>query len=74
MGIISGQFRTTFELRPDINYAKVSALGKPTAVVRGATAGMSLPIYNNDDEELFFQMHVPYRWDGISDIEGHLIG
>ena len=74
MGAISGQIRATLELRPDLDFAKVSALGKPAHVVRGIVWGLSLPIYSNDDEELFFEIHVPYRWEGNSDLEAHIHG
>lgn len=61
-----------FELRSDLDFETVRAQGKPTQVSRGLVHGFSLPIYNNDNEELFFEAHVPYRWDGVSDIIVHL--
>jgi len=51
----------------NFNHTIVSALGKPTSVSRGAFQGYSLPIYNNDNEELFSCKCVPGGWDGISD-------
>ena len=42
------------------------ALGKPTAVAIGAYSGFSMPIYNSDDEELFFGIKAPRRWDGTT--------
>lgn len=71
---LRGSGRIKIELRPSLNYAKVSALGKPTAVVRGAVFGMSLPIYAANDEELFFHIHVPFRWERNSDLEVHICG
>jgi hypothetical protein len=42
------------------------ALGKPTAVSIGAYSGFSMPIYNSDNEELFFGITAPRRWDGTT--------
>lgn len=60
------------ELRPDIDFESVRANGKPTQVSRGIIHGFSLPIYAADYEELFLEQHVPYRWDGNSDILVHV--
>jgi len=59
-----------FTNRPALYYGKYSGAGspKPTPVERGAVIGFSMPIYNNDDEELFFRDHIPGRWDEASDI------
>lgn len=51
----------------NFNHTIVSALGKPTSVTRGVFQGYSLPIYNNDNEELFSCKCIPDDWDGISD-------
>jgi len=40
---------------------------KPTEVYRGCNTGYSFPIYNSDDEELFFRFRVPENWDGTTD-------
>jgi len=42
------------------------ALGKPTAVSIGAYSGYSMPVYNSDNEELFFGIKAPRRWDGTT--------
>lgn len=42
------------------------AQGKPTPVAIGVFSGYSMPIYNSDDEEIFFGMKVPRRWDGTT--------
>jgi len=59
------------ELRPDLDFAIASALGKPSAVSRGAESGFSLPLYAAN-EELFFTMCLPDRWDEASDIKAHI--
>ena len=46
--------------------SSVIAQGKPTAVTLGAFSGYSLPVYNNDNEELFFGLKMPRRWDGTT--------
>ena len=66
--IFSGSQKQKLEIRAFLNWDNVRALGKPTTVERGVVRGFTLPVYNNDDEELFFETHIPHRWDGASDI------
>jgi len=47
--------------RPSLNYTSIVAQGKPTQVFCGAHSGFSLPIYNNDNEELFMSIKTPRR-------------
>jgi len=49
------------------NFARIVGQGKPTIVNRGVFWGFSLPVYNNDDEELFTCKCLPPDWDGSSD-------
>ena len=58
----------------EFNYAIVRANGKPTQVTRGIFSGFSLPVYNNDDEELFSCACTPYDWDGTTDPVLYLAG
>lgn len=60
------------ELRPDLDFTEITAHGKPTQVIRGIYHGYSLPIYAADNEELFFDVCVPDRWDRESDIALHV--
>lgn len=55
-------------MRPSIVAGKIAQNSKPTPVSIGAHAGYSMPVYNSDDEELFFRDYVAGRWDGASDI------
>jgi hypothetical protein len=55
-------------MRPTLVAAYVAAKTRPTPVSIGCHAGYSLPIWNNDDEELFYREYVAGRWDGASDI------
>lgn len=70
--LLEGSGKVYFELRPDLDFESVRANGKPTQVGRGVIKGWSLPIYSNDNEELFFGTHTPHRWDGASDILIHI--
>lgn len=65
-------FPVYIELQPDLDWETVRATGKPTWVTRGVFGGFSLPIYNNDNEELFLIICVPDRYDGESDILVHV--
>lgn len=60
-------------MRPAFVAGRIGGIVKPTSVTLGVWAGYSCPIFNNDDEELFWRLHVPGRWDGKSDIDYHLI-
>jgi len=59
------------ELRPDLDYDRIVGNTKPTRVVRGIIEGWSLPVFNNDDEELFLSICAPNRWDAASNITVH---
>lgn len=64
---------TTIELRPQIDFARIIGNVKPTKVTRGIVQGHSLPTYAAD-EELYFDIHVPDRYDEASDITAHVHG
>lgn len=58
-------------LRPSLDLASVGQKEKPTIETIGVFRCFSLPIWSdpvNLDEELFYEIHIPYRWDGISDL------
>jgi len=73
-GIITmaGTSKRILTLRPEIDYVIQIAQAKPTQVLVGVFAGFSFPIYNTDNEELFFKQTIPGRWDGASDITYHM--
>ena len=56
------------------NYATVRANGKPTQVSRGVFQGFSLPIFSDDDEELFTCNCIPGDWDGSEDPDIYIAG
>lgn len=61
------------ELRPDLDYTRILGTGQPTRVTRGVCDGFSLPTYAAN-EELFFNICVPDRYDEASDIVIHIHG
>jgi len=60
------------EVQPDLDYATVRAKGKPTQVYRGTHSGFSLPIYDNDNEELYVNLDILGEWDGITNPVVHI--
>jgi len=60
------------EERPDLDYTRILGVGRPTRVTRGICDGFSLPVYAADQEELFFNICVPDRYDEASDIIVHI--
>ena len=68
---LTGDARSWIEFRPDLDPTKLAVNAKPTMVERGIAVGYSLPLYAAD-EELFYQICVPNRWDNASDIHVHL--
>ena len=64
---LSGSGITYFKERPRLELSRTLGTSKPTIVYKGQIRGFSLPIYNSDNEELFFDIPcVPARWDGAS--------
>ncbi|MFA5692730.1 MAG: hypothetical protein WC907_03855 [Acholeplasmataceae bacterium] len=55
-------------IRPEVELAHIAGVGKPTVVHHGASHGYSLPIYADNDEEIYMHDHIPGRWDSASDI------
>lgn len=58
-------------IRPALDLATVGQKEKPTIETIGVFRCFSLPIWSdpvNLDEELFYEVRLPYRWDGKSDL------
>ncbi|KKL63168.1 hypothetical protein LCGC14_2177820, partial [marine sediment metagenome] len=71
---LKGTAKRWLAVRPDIDYTVITAQGKPTQVVVGVFHGYSMPVYVADqNEELFFNIHVPGRWDEASNPIVHLL-
>lgn len=56
-------------LRPELQQEEIRKVLTPDGVYIGVYYGYSLPVYANDNEELFFKQRIPYRWDGVSNFE-----
>lgn len=69
---LEGDGKCNLETRPDLDWSTQIGLGKPAFVQRGVISGFSFPVYAANNEELFLEMHVHRRWDGISNIRIHL--
>lgn len=65
---LAGTAERKMTLRPTLDYISQIAKAKPSQVTIGVYKGYSFPVYNNDDEELFYNIRTPYRWNGESDI------
>ncbi len=70
---LAGSAKRWLAVRPDLDYTVITAQGKPAQVVVGVFHGYSMPIYNSDNQELFFNLNVPGRWDEASDIIVHVV-
>jgi hypothetical protein len=57
-----------------LNLARVAGIAKPTIVTDGVFSGFSLPVFNNDDEELFAFECIPEDWDGLTNFQFILDG
>lgn len=67
-----GDGKVWIEFRPELDFDIVRKNAVPVSYERGIFTGFELPIYAADDQELFFEICVPDRWDGISTTHVHL--
>lgn len=58
----------SLRVRPSIDFGQIGVKTKPTPIQVGAYSMLSLPIYNSDSEEIYFNHSVLRRWDGLSDL------
>lgn len=63
-----GTAKRKLTIRPKMDSITQVAHSKSAQVSVGVFKGYSCPIYNNDNQEIFYETRVPYRWDGESDI------
>lgn len=54
------------------NHSIITGTGKPTVVTLGAHSGFSLPVYNNDDEELFSCVSLPADLDTTENMTAYI--
>jgi hypothetical protein len=60
-------------MRPAFVAGLIGVKVKPLTVEVGAYSMYSMPIYAADNQELFWRLQVPGRWDGASDIHYYLV-
>lgn len=64
-----GTAKRSLTLRPQlvsVNLVKTPLNFVPTPITLGAFTGFTMPVYNSDEQELYFKLRVPYRWDGVT--------
>jgi len=59
-------------IRPDLDETRIRGKGTPADTQVGIFNGYVMPSWKDDDEELFFLICVPNRWDEESDILVHM--
>ncbi len=62
----AGAAKRKLTLRPRVNMGVVSNKSKPVQVQSGAWQYFRMPIYASDDQQVFYTMRCPYRWDGTT--------
>lgn len=62
-----------FHLRADLIQKASKQLGSPDEIYRGCNVGYSFPIFDDDDEELYFRALIPTRWDGITNPQFEIV-
>jgi len=69
---LSGDGLVSLRLRPELDANNIRVFTVPDEVTvpdpGGIYKGFSLPIWSDDNQELFFRQSVPFRWDGASDL------
>jgi len=53
-------------IRPQVHTEEIRKVLKPEGISIGLYYGYLMPIFAADNEEIFMEIRVPYRWDGIS--------
>lgn len=65
--VLSGSGEVTIKFRPFIDQTVIHNTAKPIVYYRGLKRGWALPIYADDNEELYItEPHVSHRWNGTS--------
>ena len=69
----AGSAKRHLSMRPAFVAGRTGGVSKPTMIAVGAFGTYSMPIFAADDEELYWRLQVPGRWDGSSNIIYHLV-
>ena len=65
---LAGTAKRRMTVQLDVDAIDQLAHSKPTQVEVGVFKTYSFPVYSTDNEELFFEFRMPYRWDGETDV------
>ena len=69
---LAGDAERNITIRPDIQYDEINKALKPTLEYYGPHTYYSLPVYDDDNEEIFATINIPRRWDGAVAPRVHL--
>ena len=69
---LAGSGKAWIELRPELDFDIIKKNTVPLSYQRGVFSSFELPIYAADNQELYFDICVPDRWDGTSTVHVHL--
>ena len=67
-----GDAERNITLRPDIQYDEINKAVAPSLEYYGPHTYYSLPVWNDDGEEIFATLNIPQRWDGTTAPRIHL--
>lgn len=62
----AGTAKRKLTMRPRINQGLIGVKTKPVQVQVGAWQYFRMPIFASDDQQVFYTMRCPYRWDGTT--------
>lgn len=71
--LLEGAGLDYIELRPELDASTIRGqIGIPAIVTQGIFQGFTLPVFGDDNQELFGTICTPGRWDGESDFLIHV--
>jgi len=73
MDLVDAAVVGQLNLRPALIQKASKFAGEPTEIYKGCNVGYSFPIWDSDDEELYFRTRIPVRWDGTTDPQFGLV-
>ena len=73
MDLVDAAVVGQLNLRPALIQKASKFAGEPTEIYKGCNVGYSFPIWDSDNEELYFRTRIPVRWDGTTDPQFGLV-
>jgi hypothetical protein len=70
----AGTAKRSLIMRPVFSTGYQKTTAKPAELVRSSVIGYIMPVYNADNQEMFFRDVVPGRWDGTSNSTFYIVG